>query len=431
MAAPVIEAADCTVEGSNTASTSWGVSHPAASAGDLLIFNIAWDDSTNVTSITAPAGPNGETLTSIAGPVASASTEVRGQSWYTVATGSWSASTITFTPAATESWTSTVIRVPAGEFDATTPIGASSTSASAGTAETSVASPAFSAGSTDGDGRLVWFAFVDQDPLSATNPTGWTIRQRQDLGAVAHGIATRDSAVTASESIASAGWAIAGDSWASVAYIVRAPVTHTSTGTLSSQSAVVSGASELTGELAQGGDPAPLPHLGLLLGEPAFVTHTSTGALVAQSATVAGSALSPHTSTGTLAAQSATVAGSASRMLAHASTGALTAQSAVVAGSSAHLTLHASTGVIAAQSADVAGTALHPHTSAGVLAAQSAVIVGASDHASVAQGGDPAPLPHLGLLLAPNTAHEATGALAAQAGAEAARVGNDRRQGSA
>lgn len=223
-ATPVIEAGDCTVSGSNTAGTSWAVSHPAAAAGDLLIFCVAWDDSTAVTSVTAPTGPNGETLTSIEGPIASNSTEVRCQAWYTVATGSWSAGTLTFTPGASESWSATVIKVPAGEFDAATPIGADSSSSSANTTDTTVDSPAYSAGASDGGGRLVWFAAVDADPLSATAPSGWTIRQRQDLGAVAHGIATRDAAVTDSESIASATWSIAGDSWASIAFIVRAPI---------------------------------------------------------------------------------------------------------------------------------------------------------------------------------------------------------------
>lgn len=220
---PVIEAADCTVSGSNTASGSWAVSVPAAAAGDLLIVNLAWDDSTTTSSVTAPAGPNSEVATSIEGPIASASTEVRGQAWSYVATGSWSAGTLTFTPSASESWSATVIKVPAGEFDAAAPIGANSSRASTGTAETSVLSPAFSADATDGDGRLVWFALVDADPLSATNPTGWTIRQRQDLGDVAHGIATRNAAVTNSESITAGSWAIASDSWASIAYIVRSP----------------------------------------------------------------------------------------------------------------------------------------------------------------------------------------------------------------
>jgi hypothetical protein len=235
VAAPLIEAADCTVSGYNTAAqATWAVSHPACSAGDLLIWNIAWDDSTNVTDVTEPSGANSETLSEInATPIASNGTEVRGKCWYTICTGAWSAGTLTFTPSASETWTATVIRVPAGEFDPADPIGASNTRASAGTAETDVLSPAITAGATDGTGTLVWFAFADADPLSATNPTGWTIRQWQDLGAVAHGIATRNTQTTNSESIAGGDiWTIAGDSWASVAYIVRGPPIYAVTGTI-------------------------------------------------------------------------------------------------------------------------------------------------------------------------------------------------------
>lgn len=255
---PVIESADCTVSGSNTESGSWAVSHPAAAFGDLLTFNVSWDDSTAVTSCTAPAGPNGEAATSIEGPTASASTEVRGQAWYYVAAGAWASGTLTFTPSASESWSATVVRVPAGEFDAVTPIGANASRASTGTAETTVLSPAFTAGSSDTDGRLVWFGYVDTDPLSATNPTGWTIRQRQDLGAVAHGIATRNAAVTSSESIAGGDtWAIAGDSWASIAYVVRAPVVGDVTLAPSSDSTDVNDWVDLVATVQYSSTPVP------------------------------------------------------------------------------------------------------------------------------------------------------------------------------
>jgi hypothetical protein len=225
VAAPVIEAADCTVSGYNTsAQSSWAVSHPACSTGDLLIWNIAWDDSTNVTDVTEPSGANGETLSEInATPVASASTEVRGKCWYTVCTGAWSAGTLAFTPSASETWTATVIRVPAGEFDAADPIGNVLTRSSSTTTDTTVENPVGDLAADDGGGTLVWFAFADADPLSATNPTGWTIRQRQDLGAVAHGIATRDAETVDSETVSEVTWAIAGDSWGGISYVVHGP----------------------------------------------------------------------------------------------------------------------------------------------------------------------------------------------------------------
>lgn len=224
---PVIEAADCTVSGSNTAAASWAVSHPAASTGDLLIFYIAWDDSTTTTGVTAPSGANGETLTAInATPITDSSTETRAKAWYCVATGSWTATTKTFTPSATESWSATVVKVPAGEFDAATPIGTTATRASTAVTDTNVLSAAMTAGASDGGGALLWFAGVDTDPLGGTNPTGWTILQSQDLGAVAHGVAVRNTEVTDSESIAGGDtWAIAGDSWTSIGVIVRAPTT--------------------------------------------------------------------------------------------------------------------------------------------------------------------------------------------------------------
>lgn len=223
---PVIEAGDCTVSGNNTAEDPWAVSYPNASTGDLLIFYVAWDDSTTTTTVTAPSGPNGETLTSIAGPISDNSTETRAQAWYTVATGSWTASTLSFNPNATESWTATCVRVPAGEFEAATPIGASGTSTSgASTSDVTVDSPAFSAGASDGGGKLVVCHGIDADPLGSA-PAGWTNLQTQDLGAVAHGVAVRTAAVTDSESIASAAWSIAGDSWTSIAFVVRAPTVN-------------------------------------------------------------------------------------------------------------------------------------------------------------------------------------------------------------
>lgn len=233
MAAPVIEAADCTVSGSNTAAATWAVSHPAASAGDLLIWNIAWDDSTDTTDVAEPAGPNSEVLSEInATPVASNGTEVRGKCWYTICTGAWSGGTLTFTPTATESWTATVIRVPAGEFDPADPIGNVLTRSSANTTDTTVENPVGDLSANDGTGTLVWFAFVDADSLIWTNPTGWTIRQAQDLGAVAHGVATRDTQTTNGETVAETTWDIAGDSWGGISYVVRGPPLFPFVGTI-------------------------------------------------------------------------------------------------------------------------------------------------------------------------------------------------------
>jgi hypothetical protein len=225
-----IEAGDCTQSGNNTAEATWAVANPAAVVGDLLIFLIAWDDSVTVTDVTEPAGPNGETLTEMnATPIRAANAggvAIRLKAWYCKATGSWSAGTVTFTPSATEQWTATVIKVLAGEFDATTPIGAIGTLEGTGEADTAVLSPAFSAGASDGGGTLVWFPGVNSDTL-VTLDSGWTAIVNQDLGAVAHGVAVRDTGVTNAESIAQASWSIDSDAWGSIAFVVRESGTGT------------------------------------------------------------------------------------------------------------------------------------------------------------------------------------------------------------
>lgn len=223
---PVIEAADTTSSGDNatTPTSPWAVSRPTAATGDLLIAIVGWDDSTTNTGISLAAGPNGETWTQINSVVASASTEVRMTAYYTVATGTWGAGTIAVTPNANEQWTATVIKVLAGEFDASTPIGASATRASAGTAETASLSPALSAGASDGGGRLVWAVTTDTDPL-VTLQAGNTSIANNDRGNEALGVAIRDTAVTNSESIAGgATWSLASDSWCSLTFVVRAPL---------------------------------------------------------------------------------------------------------------------------------------------------------------------------------------------------------------
>lgn len=222
---PVIDAGDCTESGDNatTPSSPWSVSRPTAVSGDLLILVIGWDDSTNNTGITVANGPNGEVWSQINSVVASASTEVRMTAYYVVATGSWGAGSISVTPAANEQWTATAIHVPAGEFDAATPIGASATRASAGTAETNALSPVMTAGASDGSGTLIFAVTTDTDPLT-TLQSGFTSIANTDRGNEALGVAVRDTAVSNSESIAGGDtWALASDSWCSIAFVVRAP----------------------------------------------------------------------------------------------------------------------------------------------------------------------------------------------------------------
>jgi hypothetical protein len=213
-----------TGSGNNTTSSSWAVSHPAASAGDLLIFNVGWDDSVTTSGLTAPSGPNGETSVLIEDVRASGSaTAVRSKVVYYIATGSWSASTITFTPSASEQWSAVVIKVPAGEFDASTPIGADNYRAS--TAAGAPSLPSLTAGASDGGGTVVGFLTSDTDNADSS-VSGWTSRANTDRGAVGVNLWTRDSAATNNESISAAtGWTHPSSrEWVSNIYIVRPAV---------------------------------------------------------------------------------------------------------------------------------------------------------------------------------------------------------------
>lgn len=218
-----------TGSGNNTASSSWGVSHPTASTGDLLIFHVGWDDSTTTTGLTAPSGPNGETAVVIEDVRVSSNTSVRGKIVYYVATGSWSASTLTFTPSASEQWSAVVIKVPAGEFDANTPIGADNYFEST-TTDSTPDLPSLTAGSTDGGGTVVGFMVGDTDDADGTI-TGWTSRASTDRGAVGVDLWTRDTTATNGESISAATGATypSARDYVSFIYIIRVPVAPTVT----------------------------------------------------------------------------------------------------------------------------------------------------------------------------------------------------------
>jgi hypothetical protein len=223
---------------------------PNANTGDLLIYAIANDDSSNITSVTAPSGQNSETISDVGeGRVASASTEIRVQVFYTITTGAWTSGTISFDPNTTEQWTAAVVRIPAGEFDPDTPIGAHSSSASAGTAESSVNSPAFSAGASDGDGIVVSWIGIDVDPITGT-PSGWTDISSVDRGAVDGTFSVRDAYVTDSESIASATWTIASDSWAVISFVVRPPAATTNEVFINTTGNVAAGGEATTARLS-------------------------------------------------------------------------------------------------------------------------------------------------------------------------------------
>lgn len=234
---PVIESGDVTNSGNNTSSGSWAVSHPSASTGDLIIFNIGWDDSVNVTGLTPPSGPNGESAVVIEDVVASNGTAVRGKVVYYIATGSWSASTLTFTPSASEQWTASVIKVPSGEFDPTTPIGAHNNLPA--TVNGNPSTPAVTAGASDGDGTYVSWIVDDIDDADGS-VNSWTVLASVDRGAVGGDLVVWDAETTDSETIASAsGWTTpSARSWVSFGYIVR-PLPASSGGSTATPQSII------------------------------------------------------------------------------------------------------------------------------------------------------------------------------------------------
>lgn len=207
------------------AADPWSVNRPAANNGDLIIFIIAWDDSVNTTSVTAPAGVNSETAVSIAGPVASASTEMRMQAWYYVATGTWGTGTLSFNPDATESARAVAYVIPAGEFNASDPIGWSNTAASSGTTESNVTSPTGTTESNDGSGRLYIAFGSDADGLTAPG-SNWNTINNATASGVGLLVGSRDTLASNSESVSALTATIASDSWASLAFVVKPNVVN-------------------------------------------------------------------------------------------------------------------------------------------------------------------------------------------------------------
>lgn len=213
--APTVEAADCTESGNNTATTSWAVSYPAYVSGDLLVFHVASD--ANVTHDWPATGPNGETINTIVD--STGGTAQRASGFWFVGSATTGASTLTVTPSATEQWTAVVLKVPAGEFDATTPIQTNTGTANDTTADTSWDTPAWTADAT-ADGRVVCFAAHDVVTTTAT-PAGWTTLIARDRGAVGCTLGARDAANTASESIASASFTKSSETDSSFGYVIN------------------------------------------------------------------------------------------------------------------------------------------------------------------------------------------------------------------
>lgn len=200
----VIEAADWTQSSSNVSSTSLSVSHAAYADGDLVLVCLAyWQDNNNTTDVTAPSGPNGETFTVIDSNYGhgtiNADTNNMFLGWF-IGDGAASAGSMTFTSNDATRFDAGVCVVPAGEFDATTPV--SSSDGQTTGAGSSPTVPAFTTGSDDSGGKIIAWITLDQDPISGL-PTGYTTMINSDSGRVSHYIGARDTAAGNSESVSS------------------------------------------------------------------------------------------------------------------------------------------------------------------------------------------------------------------------------------
>ncbi len=224
-----IGVSNCTQSGSNSDSTTFNVTLPAYSNGDLIIVLVdMWQDNNLTTTVTWPSAPDSETVNSLTTGYGAGSGNYDGANigfcWY-IATDDYIGGSWGVTVSDSTRFDASVIRVDAGTFDATTPISTAYDTKSDSANTSSPGFDAFSASSTDGNGggKLMAFVAVDQDPISGT-PSGWTDFVDHDQGRCSIVLSGRDAAVTNSESIGASNWTIAGDAWACYAFIIRGVV---------------------------------------------------------------------------------------------------------------------------------------------------------------------------------------------------------------
>jgi hypothetical protein len=195
---PVIETADVTTDGNGSIANP-SVNHPATAVGDLVIFCFS---APGEVTFAHGTGPNGETLV----VVVDSFTEVAGTGatsaslFYYIATDARAASTFIPVTISTAT-TSTVgaIKVPAGEFNPTTPIDSSSTLGN-NSNTTAHISPSWAVGAAGG--RPVVFYVIVTDPHGVNTPTGWTQVMNLDPGNPCVDIYVRNAGTTAAETIA-------------------------------------------------------------------------------------------------------------------------------------------------------------------------------------------------------------------------------------
>lgn len=233
----VIEAADWTQSSSNVSSTSLSVSHAAYADGDLVLVLLTyWQDNNNTTDVTAPSGPNGETITVIDSNYGhgtiNSDTNNMFLGWF-IGNGAASAGSMTFTSNDATRFNAGTCVVPSGEFDPTTPIsGNYGQDVGSGTTQTI---PGFTTASDDAGGKIIAWLSIDQDPLSGGPATGYTSFINDDAGRVSHAISGRDTEASNSESVSSIAPYSANDHWTAWHFLVRAnnQVVAPGTGSLS------------------------------------------------------------------------------------------------------------------------------------------------------------------------------------------------------
>jgi len=220
---PVIEAADITPDGSDAPSTTLAIDYPAYVSGDFLAFLFGTDFSTATHTIPS-TGPNGdEVINTIVDSDTSSGTGGPNTSgfWFK-GTSTEAAGSLNVTISASEEFASHVVFVPTGEFDPDTPIQtAIATDGSGGSQETTVSTPAVTADAV-ADGKIVSAIYSDTDPITGTF-SGWSVLDNTDQGRVGSMLVVRDAGCTSSESITAADFSIAGDTWASLIFIINAP----------------------------------------------------------------------------------------------------------------------------------------------------------------------------------------------------------------
>lgn len=221
MTRPLIESGDITT--STGTGASGELSHPDYVSGDLLIQFIGMDDDETANALAPPtAGPNGETL--ILSSTGSGGSATAGPTQGVVAwvgDATIGAGTLHWEWSGNEFWTCRCIKVLAGEFDATTPLGATSGySGNTSDSGTTVATPSWALDADDGGGAIVVHMCSDVDPITGS-PSGWTITVNTDHGGIASAITQRDADSVDSETVASVDYTVDSDSSSTLGVVVR------------------------------------------------------------------------------------------------------------------------------------------------------------------------------------------------------------------